>query len=195
MTGGGTIVVVCRHARTALNAVGLLRGHLDVPLDDVGLGEAATLARHLEGNPVAMVISSPLQRAVQTARAITSTTGSGLLLDDRLIDRDYGPWAGLAASEVAARFGSLDAAPGVEPSERVLARATCALDDHAERAQPGLLVLVSHDAVIRTVLTGLDPGLGDPHTVPQRTACWNLLRRVNNAWVVEQVDQTGPFRQ
>lgn len=194
MDGGQTIVVLCRHARTALNAAGRLRGRLDVPLDDVGLREAATLARHLQGNPVAMVISSPLQRAVQTARAITATTGSGLSVDGRLVDRDYGPWAGTAAGEVVARFGSLDAAPGVEPSEQVLARATSALDDLAGRVQPGLVVLVSHDVVIRTVLAALDPTLGPVDTVPQHTARWNLLRRVQDRWVVEQVDHTGPLR-
>lgn len=194
MAGGSRIVVVCRHARTALNAAGRLRGRLDVPLDDVGLEEAATLARHLSGIGVATVVSSPLTRAVQTARAITAVTGACLSVDGRLVDRDYGRWAGAAAGEVAARFGSLDAAPGVESSEQVLARATCALDDHADRAQPGLLVLVSHDVVIRTLLAALDPTLGDPDSVPQRTACWNLLRRVQDGWVVEQVDQTGPLR-
>lgn len=186
--------MVCRHARTALNAAGLLRGRLDVPLDEVGLEEAAALARHLQGNPVATVVSSPLQRAVQTARAITAVTGAGLAVDGRLVDRDYGPWAGAAAGEVAARFGSLDAAPGVEPSEQVLARATCALEEHADRAEPGLVVLVSHDVVIRTLLVAWDPTLGPVDTVPQRTACWNLLHRVQDVWVVEQVDRMGPLR-
>ena len=114
--------MLCRHGRTALNAAGRLRGRLDVPLDEVGLEEAASLARQLTGSGVTRVVSSPLTRAVQTARAMATATGSDLSLDLRLIDRDYGSWAGARASEVADRFGCLDDAPGVEPSREVLAR-------------------------------------------------------------------------
>lgn len=191
---GGEVVVVCRHARTALNAAVRLRGHLDVPLDEVGVAEAARLGDHLAGAGVARVVTSPLGRAVQTAQAIATATRAPLRVDRRLIDRDYGDWAGAVTADVVARFGSLDDAPGVEASSDVLARASHALDDHADRGRPGVVVLVSHDAVIRTLLAGLDASLGHADAIPQRTACWNLLRHVDDMWRVEQVDQLGPLR-
>lgn len=191
---GGEVVVVCRHARTALNAAGRLRGHLDVPLDEWGMEEAARLGDHLAGAGVSRVVTSPLERAMQTAQAIVTATRAPLRVDRRLIDRDYGDWAGAVTADVVARFSSLDDAPGVEPSGDVLARVSHALNDHAHRGRPGVVVLVSHDAVIRTLLAGLDRGLGPADAIPQRTACWNLLRRVDDTWRVEHVDQLGPLR-
>jgi broad specificity phosphatase PhoE len=56
----GCFVYLVRHGRTHLNAEGVVRGHLDVPLDDAGRDQAQRLAHMLIGLEVAAVISSPL---------------------------------------------------------------------------------------------------------------------------------------
>ena len=56
-------VYLVRHARTALNADGRLRGHLDPPLDDVGRSEARELAVVLASLRPVRVVTSPLRRA------------------------------------------------------------------------------------------------------------------------------------
>ena len=73
--------------------------------------------------------------------------------DQRLADRCYGEWAGVSVAEVIARWGSVDAAPGVEPAPEVRARVLAALADIAESAAGTAVVVVSHDAVNR-----IDPG-------------------------------------
>ncbi len=55
-----TTVLVIRHGRTALNADGALRGRVDVPLDEVGLAEAAQLGDLFEPVPLTVVVCSPL---------------------------------------------------------------------------------------------------------------------------------------
>jgi len=116
-----------------------------------------------------VVISSPLQRAVATARAIGEAAGAAVVIDAELNDRDYGPWNGKPRTEVVHRYGSIDAAPGVEPLATVAARARTALDHLVGQYGCGPLVLVSHDAVNRALLEQLDPSLTD---IGQRTACW-----------------------
>ena len=178
-------VYLARHGRTALNADDRLRGRSDPPLDRVGIAEAARLAQTLAAKHPAVVISSPLQRAVATARAIGEAARTAVVIDARLNDRDYGPWNGKPRTEVVRRFGGIDAAPGVEPLAAVAARARTAIDRLVDQYGRGPLVLVSHDAVNRALLEQLDPSLTD---IGQRTACWNQLSRVDGAWRVEGYD-------
>lgn len=182
-------LLLVRHGRTALNAQGRLRGHLDPPLDDIGRAEATATADALAAFAPARVITSPLQRAVQTATAIADRAGLPVLVDDRLIDRDYAAWAGSTPDEVIARWGSLDKAPGVEPASAVLTRAREVLDDEGRRLGTGSAVLVSHDVVNRMLLAWIAPRLGPAAGIGQRTACWNELTRDGGRWQVLRVDQ------
>ncbi len=183
-------VILVRHGRTALNAADLLRGRLDPELDDVGLDEVAALAEVLAPREPARIVCSPLHRAVQTASAIGHRVGVHPEIDTWLIDRDYGKWAGHTKDEVVRQWGSLDAAPGVEPLDHVRYRATVGLDEqvgYLDDRHP--IVLVSHDAVNRVLLSSLDPDLGPEQAIGQRTACWNEIEHVDGRWRVLLVDQ------
>ncbi len=178
-------VYLARHGRTALNADDRLRGLSDPPLDEVGIAEATKLAQALAAKHPTVVISSPLQRAVATARSIGEAARAAVVIDAKLNDRDYGPWNGKLRTDVIRRYGSIDAAPGVEPLAAVASRARTALDHLVGHYGCGPLVLVSHDAVNRALLEQLDPTLTD---IGQRTACWNQLSRVDGAWRVDGYD-------
>jgi probable phosphoglycerate mutase len=182
-------VFLIRHGRTAMNAAGRLRGHLDPPLDDLGQVEAFELARELAYSQPARIVTSPLLRAVQTARPLCSSLKMEPTTEPRLIDRDYGRWVGHDPADVVARFGSLDAAPGVEPREQVIERARAVLDEQDPYLAAGPVVLVAHDVVNRLLLASLDPGLGSAESISQRTGCWNVLVRVDGGWRIEQTDQ------
>lgn len=179
-------VYLARHGRTALNAEGRLRGLSDPPLDDVGLAEVARLAAELADYSPTVVISSPLQRAVSTAKAIGVAANIPVVIDNRLNDRDYGPWTGHPRAEVEQRFGSVDHAPGVEPAASLAARALAAWTVLTTEYQRGPLVMVSHDAFNTGLLHTLDPGL---EHIGQRTACYNQLSRIERRWRVDFYDR------
>lgn len=188
MTHGPAVVYLVRHGRTALNAAGALRGRIVVPLDEVGQAEAAALGRRGAAMPLAVVLTSPLARARQTASAIAGANGAPIEVDDDLIDRDYGQWAGQPRRDVEARFGSLDDAPGVEAAASVARRVTAALERAADRAGDAAVVVVAHQAVNRIAMAAVVPALGDPATVPQGTGCWNRLERLDGVWSVPVID-------
>lgn len=179
-------VYLARHGRTALNAEDRLRGLSNPPLDAVGLAEVRRLGKVLAGLHPTRVISSPLQRAVSTAEAIAAAAGVPSSIDQRLNDRDYGPQTGERRTDVVARYGSIDAAPGVESLEALTHRARAAFDQLVDEAADGPLVLVSHDAFNRALLGTIDPDLAN---APQRTACWNQLSFVDGTWRVDAYDQ------
>ncbi len=180
------VVFLCRHGQTTLNAEGRLRGLSDPPLDDVGRREVRRLAVVIAEKQPTVVISSPLRRAVATAEAIAAAAHVQVVVDVRLNDRDYGPHTGQPRGDVVRTFGSVDAAPGVEPLDAVAARAREGFRTLVEESGPGPLVFVSHDAIIAALLADFNPDL---RGVTQRTASWNELYCVNGAWHVEQYDQ------
>jgi broad specificity phosphatase PhoE len=184
-------VYLLRHARTSLNADGRLRGHLDPPLDDVGRAEAAALAAALSTLRPVRIYSSPLRRAVETATALSAHLDVDVVTDERLIDRDYGPWAGSTEGDVISEYGSFDDAPGVEPAAAVRARARELLDSVVDALDDGPVVLVAHDAVNRALLADLAPTLAADGPIAQHTACWNVLLRDGDGWRVEQVNQVA----
>ena len=185
MTGGVGRVYLVRHGRTALNADDRLRGLSDPPLDEVGVAEVARLADVLASTHPTVVVSSPLQRAVATAQAIGSAAGTPVVVDARLNDRDCGPSTGQPRADVERRYGSVDAAPGVEPLAAVAARAHTAFHELVAEYESGPIVMVSHDAFNRALLAQIDPALTH---IGQRTACCNHLTRINCAWRVDAYD-------
>ena len=179
-----TEIYLCRHGRTVLNAAGVLRGRLDPDLDEVGRAQAEALAERLTGRGTEQpirVVSSPLRRAVQTAAPLAAALGVDVETDQRLIDRAYGRYDGTPPEPLIAEFGSLDAVPGVEPSDQMRARAMDAVTEWAARARTGPVALVTHDAVLRLLLEALVPEAG----VGQfDTGGAVLLRRQANRWLL-----------
>ncbi len=70
-----TKLVLVRHGQTGWNVRGLLQGDADVPLDDTGRAQARALARAIADRRVDAVYSSPLSRALETARTIAAAHG------------------------------------------------------------------------------------------------------------------------
>lgn len=181
-------VFLVRHGQTALNAEGRLRGLANPPLDEAGIAEARAVAEALASQGIGEVRCSPLDRALTTAQIIAERCGCAVETDPAFNDRDYGPWTGHVKHDVVAKFGSVDAAPGVEPMSRVLERAMPALHRLA-RASEGAVCVVTHDAVIRPLLESIDPG-NRVARVP--TGSWCELKLEHGMWSVMRLDQKPP---
>ncbi len=181
------VVYLLRHGRTLLNAEGVLRGHSDVPLDAAGLREACELGKLFTGVPLVAVVTSPLRRARATARQVASATSAPLLIDPRLVDRDYGPWTGMPEVQARALVGGFVTPLGAEPLSVLKERVLAAFGDAVEYGASGPVALVAHDAVNRILLTELVPHLGDPARLPQPTGCWNGLKRAGDGWEAQAV--------
>lgn len=172
-----TIIYLFRHGQTALNASGLLRGRIDEPLNSIGRKEASRLASFFSGVRLTRIVSSPLKRCLETARALAAPHRLPIAVDDSLADRDYGPWAGRPLEEVVALYGSIDEAPAdeVEPRAAFEQRVSTALEREAGRSENTAAAIVAHDAVNRALIQALGdgrPGSADP---AQPTGCWNRV--------------------
>ena len=139
-------MVLTRHGGTTRSTPEQHLGqHLDVPLSDEGREQAAALGGRLAGLGFERVITSPLRRAVETARLIVP--GREPETDPRLLEMDYGAWEGLTYEQVAARDGAARllweadpatlACPGGESGNEVATRVRSFLQSVIEAAEPG----------------------------------------------------------
>jgi broad specificity phosphatase PhoE len=146
------VLILVRHGRTAANAAGLLIGRLDLPLDEVGVEQAAALAKAV--GPVDRVITSPLMRTRQTAEPF----GVPAEVDDRWIELDYGALDGHPVGEVAAEVwdrwrDDLHFIPaGGESLASLSERVVEALEDILPAAIDQDIVVVSHVSPIKAAV-------------------------------------------
>ena len=86
------MIILVRHGRTELNRSRCLQGRVDATLDEVGEQQADTVGTYLASElQVSRIISSPLQRAQQTASRIAQQFEIGSVdIDERWIEIDYG---------------------------------------------------------------------------------------------------------
>ena len=161
-------VILVRHGRTTANSSGVLAGRTaGVKLDDTGAGQVQRTAERLTVVPLVAVVSSPLERCRQTARAILGAqAGSPAALTERgIIECDYGAWQGRTLKELAKEplWKTVQAQPSAvvfpegESMVTMQARSVAAvrrLDAgfEAELGPQAVWVAVSHGDIIKSVL-------------------------------------------
>src|SRR5690349_21178316 len=101
---GVATLILLRHGRTSANASGTLAGRTPgVHLDDLGVSQAERAAERLSLVPLAEIVSSPLERCRETARAVAARQGTGhrVRTEKALNECDYGEWQGRSLRDVA----------------------------------------------------------------------------------------------
>src|SRR5688572_23796931 len=98
MDDSGPELWLVRHGETEWSRLGRHTGRTDIPLTEAGRGQATAVARKLSGHEFAMVLSSPLARALDTARL--AGFGDRVETTDDLLEWDYGADEGLTTAEI-----------------------------------------------------------------------------------------------
>jgi len=100
-----TTILLIRHGETSWNAVRRLQGHTDIPLNDEGARQANALAQALAAEQVDVLVSSDLQRAMQTAQAVADQyDGLDVQTDDQLRERCYGVFEGMLYADIEQQY-------------------------------------------------------------------------------------------
>jgi probable phosphomutase (TIGR03848 family) len=96
-----TTVLLLRHGRTSANAGGVLAGWTPgVELDETGRLQVQSVAERLAKVPLAAVVSSPLDRCLQSAEAVVTDRALTVQTDERLGEARYGDWTGRPLKEL-----------------------------------------------------------------------------------------------
>jgi len=159
--GEPTVTILLRHGQTPMSVQKRYAGRTDAPLTDIGVQQADAAAKRLATAGLGVIVTSPLQRTVQTAQAVAAVTGAAVVTDDGFRETDFGAWEGLTFTEVRERWPAEVTAwladpevapPGGESFTDVNTRVTAALD-RVLAAQTGRTVLiVSHVTPIKMLI-------------------------------------------
>ncbi len=90
-----------RHGESTFNAEERIQGQSDAPLSDLGRRQSEAVAKALAEAPIEAVYSSPLSRALATARPIAEKHGLKVQTDPRLMELDAGVFEGQLRSDLA----------------------------------------------------------------------------------------------
>jgi probable phosphomutase (TIGR03848 family) len=160
-----TTVLLVRHGRTTANTAGVLAGWTEgVPLDDTGQTQVKALSARLGAVPLAAVVTSPLQRARETATLLLEgREGVPCHEDERVGEVRYGDWSGRDLKKLAKDplwkvvqshpSGMTFPGEGGESMRAMQERAVAAVRDwNARLGEDAVYVVVSHGDVIKGVL-------------------------------------------
>ncbi len=168
-TGRPTRIVLARHGQTPLSVDRRYSGQGDPELTELGVTQAERTAARLAALPdLAAVVSSPLRRCLGTAERAADVTGVPLVVDEDLIETDFGGWEGLTFREAAEQDPDLHsqwlsdtavAPPGGESFAVVRARVERGLRRIVADRPGGVVAVVSHVTPIKLAIrAGLGAG-------------------------------------
>jgi probable phosphoglycerate mutase len=182
-----TRLYLVRHGTTQLTAEDRFSGAANVYLSDEGRAQVELLAQRLADDDISAIYCSPLDRTMETAAIIATSHRLTAQSRDGLREINHGHWEGLSRAEVEKQFpdeyAAWEADPftfapkGGESGISVLARALPVIRQIVLEHKDKNVVVVSHKATIRLILSSLlgfdERGYRD--RLDQAPACLNIL--------------------
>jgi probable phosphoglycerate mutase len=141
--------VFLRHGETETNRLGLTAGMTDVALNATGRQQADAAAAALIGRDIDAVYSSPLQRALKSARCVADSLGLPVVVVPELAERNWGALEG-KPRELRVREAT---PPGGESLKEFRRRTLAGL---AKIPAGGLPLIVAHSGTFRVLCDQLD---------------------------------------
>jgi broad specificity phosphatase PhoE len=182
-----TRLLLVRHGATAATEEDRFSGSTGAELSEEGRWQAARLGERLSRLEITAVYSSPLSRALDTARIVAGHCRLDPVTRDGLREIGHGHWEGMKREDVerefAAEYAAWAADPftfapaGGESGVSVLARALPVIRDIVTAHPGGHVLVVSHKATLRLVLRSLlgFDARGYRDRLDQSPACLNVI--------------------
>jgi broad specificity phosphatase PhoE len=190
-----TTILLARHGETDWNREFRFQGHADPPLNEVGREQAAELSTALGLQALAAIYSSPLRRALETAKVVAAPHRLEPIKVSALCEVDVGSWEGLARAEIEKRFPDqyarwLDGGQGWEDGEtyeEMAERVVAALLELAAAHGGERVLTVTHGGPIRAAFAF---AAGSTYAEARR-----LGPTIANAFVAEFAVEDGALRR
>ena len=149
-----TTFALVRHGQTDWNAERRLQGATDIPLNDVGRGQARDAVAVLAPYEWDAIVSSPLSRAAETADLIADGLGLGVSRRiPELTERSFGPAEGMQAGPELEALRVPGGFKGAESEDEAASRGLAALEALAEEFRGQRLLVVAHGTLLRVSLS------------------------------------------
>jgi 2,3-bisphosphoglycerate-dependent phosphoglycerate mutase len=155
-------LLLVRHGLTEWNEDGRFQGQTDIPLNPTGQKQAQALGKRLALEPMDVIFTSDLGRAVETAKAIYAYHTCPVVIDPRLREIKFGAWEGQTYAEIerhdAERLHAWEtrnpqaSGPGGETLDELGGRVQSFLDDLARTYLEKTVLIVAHGGMLNVML-------------------------------------------
>ena len=155
------MLYIVRHGQTDWNTLHKRQGHTNIPLNETGINQAKKLKEELKNIKFDYVFSSPLDRALETAKIIS---GKDPIIDERLIERNNGKLEGLTGDEIdrlQEQDNYSDELYEVESIQDLHTRANFFLKDILNKYPNKDILIVTHVGIIINMRCYLDGEVDD----------------------------------
>jgi len=145
---------IARHGQTEWNNENRVCGVTEVQLTNKGIDQAKELSKTIIEKQIDIIISSPLNRALKTAEIISSAISKDIIIDNRLIEQNYGVFEGVNRDceefkEAKKHFPNRHS--GGESLLQVAQRVFNLLDEIKEKYRNQNVLIVTHGGVCRII--------------------------------------------
>ncbi|MCQ2195389.1 MAG: histidine phosphatase family protein [Paludibacteraceae bacterium] len=195
-----------RHGQTEWNVEKRMQGQMDSNLTDLGRKQAEALGKRLADEKIDVIYSSPLGRALDTAKLIRGNRTIEILTDEGLMELYLGPWQGRLLSEVSEEFPTqtenfwkhpkLYERTDAESYFQLLERASNAIARIAEKEKGKNVLIVTHGIVLKTLRAyfqyqGIDEIANYPKS-PLSTAL-SIVEQKDGRWNIRLWNDTAHY--
>ncbi|MBR1376866.1 MAG: histidine phosphatase family protein [Bacilli bacterium] len=153
------ILYLVRHGETENNKNGIVQGQMEADLSPKGIEDAKKIKKLVSELDIDVVISSPLKRAIDTAKIITDNKYP-INIDDRIIERSWGFSEGVKMEEVGEKktierwnfyTNTSDGDDHIEKVQDFLKRLSEFIEDIRIKYSDSKVLVVAHSAVLRGI--------------------------------------------
>ncbi len=192
-----TELIVVRHGETVWNQVGKQQGQLDTELSELGVAQGRALAEALSNDPVDVMYSSDLGRAMQTAQIISERIALDIITDARLRERHLGTMQGMTMRQFERehpeeyahfRGGEADSRlPGGESIRERYERSVACAEELAIRHPGQRLLIVAHGGVLNSFFRrAMGQDIASPRRFSLFNASINAFTITGGQWRLER---------
>lgn len=165
-----THLYLVRHGETVYNKKGIYYGWTDCSLSSIGVEQSEELAEELRDIVFDVIVSSPLKRAMDTAKIIAGSSAPAIVSDRRLMELNFGDWEGKHYQDIEENYPrewerwqndwKQTAPPAGECYQDLFCRVKSSLQDILSKYQGKTVLIVSHNGCLRIIMSHL-LGMGE----------------------------------
>ncbi|MGE8203170.1 histidine phosphatase family protein [Heyndrickxia sp. NPDC080065] len=189
-----TKICIVRHGETDWNVLGKIQGRTDIPLNTTGIRQAKECGEFLKTSKWDVIITSPLKRAKQTAEIINQYLRVPLVEMNEFIERSFGDAEGMDAEERMSAYPDKNY-PNQEDSISLEKRLMAGINEINQRYRDSNVLLVTHGAVIHSILSTLSNREIYSGKEPLLNACISNIHFEQEKWKVKEFNKVSHLSQ
>jgi probable phosphoglycerate mutase len=199
-------IIIVRHGETAWNREEIFRGRIDIPLSKNGLKQVRILSSSMKDFRIDKIFSSPLKRAIQTAKEIAKFQNAEFEIDHRLVDMSFGIWEGMSLEKVKRKFPEEYKIwkenpeklkiPGGETLKDIRERVENFLKEKIFSLKKDKILIVSHRVINKILFFSL-LGISNRYfwNIKQDVAKYSIFEKTYFGWAITKHNQGFSFKK